>query len=378
MKIHKAYKFRLYPTNNQVELIHKTFGCTRFVYNYCLDLKRNNKYLTKFDLMKELPKLKKEYQFLKEVDSCSLRNAITDLMVGFSKQENNQGGYPKFKKKGVKESFRTSFVTSSYKGTVYENIRVDLKRRVIELPKLKEVKIRGYRNLERLPGRILNATIKEIGTRFYVSVCVEEEIELPERTNNQAVGIDIGVKNLVITSDNEYYGNPRYLDKYERKIKRLQQELSRKIKGSKNYIKNKKKLEEVYRKLKNARKKMVEKIVSNITRNHDIIIAENLQVKKMLEKKNNHKHLRKEITNATFSEIIRILKYKCNWLNKKFIQVNPFYPSSQICSRCGNKNEEMKDIGVRELKCSKCGLEIERDYNASINILNEGLRSYNN
>ena len=118
MKIHKAYKFRLYPTNNQVELIHKTFGCTRFVYNYCLDLKRNNKYLTKFDLMKELPKLKKEYQFLKEVDSCSLRNAITDLMVGFSKQENNQGGYPKFKKKGVKESFRTSFVTSSYKGRV--------------------------------------------------------------------------------------------------------------------------------------------------------------------------------------------------------------------------------------------------------------------
>ena len=123
---------------------------------------------------------------------------------------------------------------------------------------------------------------------------------------------------------------------------------------------------------------MVEKIVNNITRNHDIIIAENLQVKKMLEKKSNHKHLRKEITNATFSEIIRILKYKCLWLNKTFIQVNPFYPSSQICSRCGKKNEEMKDIGVRELKCSKCGLEIERDYNASINILNEGLKNYNN
>ena len=378
MKIHRAYKFRMYPTKEQAVLIHKTFGCTRLVYNYCLDLKRNHKYLTKFDLIKELPKLKKEYPFLREVDSMSLQNAITDLMVGFLKFEKGQGGYPKFKKKGVKESFRTSFITSSYKGTVYENIKVDLKRRVIELPKLKEVKIRGYRNLERLPGRILNATIKEIGTRFYVSVCVEEEIELPERTNNQAVGIDIGVKNLVITSDNEYYGNPRYLDKYERKIKRLQQELSRKIKGSKNYIKNKKKLEEVYRKLKNARKKMVEKIVSNITRNHDIIIAENLQVKKMLEKKNNHKHLRKEITNATFSEIIRILKYKCNWLNKTFIQINSFYPSSQICSRCGKKNEEMKDIRIREYYCSKCGLEVERDYNASINILNEGLRSYNN
>ena len=280
--------------------------------------------------------------------------------------------------RGVKESFRTSFVTSSYKGRVYENIKVDLKSRVIELPELKEVKIRGYRNLEELSGRILNATVKEVGTKFYVSFCIEEELELPEKVTNKAVGIDIGVKNLVVTSNKEYYGNPKYLDKYERKIKRLQQELSRKAKASNNYIKCKKKLEEVYRKLKNARKKTVEKIVQQVTMYHDIIIAENLQVKKMLVHKNNHKHLRKEITNATFSEIIRILKYKCLWLNKIFIQVSPYYPSSQICSKCGNRNEEMKDIRVRELKCSKCGLEIERDYNASINILNEGLRCYNN
>ena len=378
MKIHRAYKFRLYPTKEQVVYIRKTFGCTRFVYNYCLDLKRKNKYLTKFDLIKELPKLKKEYPFLKEVDSSSLQNAVTDLMVGFSKQENNQGGYPKFKKKGEKESFRTNFITSSYKGRVYENIKVDLTRRVIELPKLKCVKIRGYRNLDNINGRILNATISEVGTRFYVSVCVEEELEVSEPSNNQAVGIDIGVKNLVVTSNGDYYGNPRYLDKYERKIKRLQLELSRKVKGSKNYIKNKKKIEEVYRKLKNARKKTVEKIVQQVTMYHDIIIAENLQVKKMLEKKNNHKKLRKEITNATFSEIIRILKYKCLWFNKIFIQVSPYYPSSQICSRCGNRNEETKDLRVREYRCSKCGLEIDRDYNASINILNEGLKCYNN
>ena len=378
MKIHRAYKFRLYPTKEQIVLIRKTFGCTRFVYNYCLDLKRNNKYLTKFDLMKEMPRLKKEYPFLKEVDSMSLQNTITDLMVGFDKHIKGQGGYPKFKKKGVKESFRTNYITSSYKERVYENIKVDLRRRVIELPKLKEVKIRGYRNLEELTGRILNATVKEVGTRFYVSVCVEKELELPEKNNNQAVGIDIGVKNLVVTSNNEYYDNPKYLDKYEKKIKRLQLELSRKVKRSKNYNKCKKKIEEVYRKLKNARKKTVEEIVKQVTMNHDIIITENLQVKKMLEKKNCHKKLRKEITNATFSEIIRILKYKCTWLNKIFIQVNPYYASSQICSRCGNRNEEMKDIRVRELKCSKCGLEIERDYNASINILNEGLRCYNN
>ena len=378
MIIHRAYKFRLYPTKEQETLIHKTFGCTRFVYNYCLDLKRNNKHLTKFDLIKELPRLKKEYPFLREVDSCSLQNAITDLMAGFGLFEKGIGSYPRFKKKGEKESFRTSFVTSSYKGIVYENIKVDLTKRVIELPKLKIVKIRGYRNLDKLPGRILNATIREVGTKFYVSVCVEEEIEIQERSGSEALGIDIGVKNLVVTSNHEYYGNPKYLDKYEKKIQRLQQELSRKIKGSKNYIKCKKKIEEVYRKLKNARKKLVEKIVSNITKSHDVIIAENLKVKKMLERKNNHKHLRKEITNATFNEIIRILKYKCLWLNKIFIQVSPYYASSQICSRCGNKESVMKDIRVREYKCSKCGLEIERDYNASINILNEGLKCYNN
>ena len=341
-------------------------------------IKRNNKYLTKFDLIKELPKLKKEYPFLKEVDSCSLQNAITDLMVGFGLFEKEISSYPRFKKKGEKESFRTSFVTSSYKEKLYENIKVDLTKRVIELPKLKIVKIRGYRNLDKLPGRILNATIREVGTKFYVSVCVEEEIEIQERSGSEALGIDIGVKNLVVTSNHEYYGNPKYLDKYEKKIQRLQQELSRKVKGSKNYIKCKKRLEEVYRKLKNARKKLVEKIVSNIIKSHDVIIAENLQVKKMLEKRNNHKHLRKEITNATFSEIIRILKYKCLWLNKIFIQISPYYASSQICSRCKNKENIMKDIRVREYKCSKCGLEIERDYNASINILNEGLKCYNN
>ena len=378
MKIHKAYKFRLYPDKEQIVLIHKMFGCTRFVYNYCLDLKRNNKYLTKFDLTKELPKLKKEYPFLKEVDSCSLQNAITDLMIGFAKYEKYQGGYPRFKKKGEKESFRTNLITSSYKGQVYENIKVDLIRRVIELPKLKLVKIRGYRNLDKITGRILNATISEVGTRFYVSVCVEEELELAERTNNKAVGIDIGVKNLIVTSDKKYYKNPKYLAKYEIKIKRLQQELARKIKGSKNYIKCKKKLEEVYRKLKNARKKLVEKIISKITKRYDIIIAENLQVKKMIENKENHKSLRREISNVTFKEFIRILKYKCLWRNLLFIQLSLYYASSRICSRCGNKEEEMKDIRVREFKCSKCGLEIERDYNASINILKEGLKCYNN
>ena len=198
MIIHKAYKFRLYPTKAQETLIHKTFGCTRFVYNYCLDLKRNNKHLTKFDLIKELPNLKKEYPFLREVDSCSLQNAITDLMAGFGLYEKGIGGYPKLKKKGEKESFRTSFVTSSYKGTVYENIKVDLTKRVIELPKLKEIKIRGYRNLDKLSGRILNATIREVESMPTSGYTINEEMSYLDNVNHDNEAI------LYINSDGEH------------------------------------------------------------------------------------------------------------------------------------------------------------------------------
>jgi len=169
----------------------------------------------------------------------SLRCAVTDLCNGFDKYYKKTGGYPKFKKKGRKDSFRTNLITNTYKGKVYENIKIDLKNRLITLPKLKEVRFRGYRNIEQINGRIINATIEREASKYYVSVCVEENMILPEKKEDYVVGIDIGVTSLVITSDNEYYGNPRYLEKYERKIKGLQKGLSRKVKRSKNNNKNK-------------------------------------------------------------------------------------------------------------------------------------------
>ncbi len=191
------------------------------------------------------------------------------------------------------------------------------------------------------------------------------------------MGIDIGVKDLVVTSDNEKYSNPDYASKYERKIKGLQKGLSRKIKGSKNYQKNMNKIQEVYRKLRNARKKYVEEIVSKITKDNDIIVTEKLNIKEMLKKQDKtSKTLRKEITNATFGQILQKLEEKCRLLNKTFIQVDTYYPSSQICSRCGNIDKEMKDISKREYKCKCCGLEIDRDLNASINIGFEGICNY--
>ena len=372
----RAYQFRIYPSEEQQILILKTIGCSRFIYNQMLAKKKQNISLSKFDLNKEIPSFCEEYSFLSEVDSMSLRNSVTDLCTSFDRYQKGLGGMPKFKKRGMKDSYRTNLITSTYKGKVYENIKIDFEKRTITLPKLKEVSFRGYRHLKGLNGRIINATIKHIANKYYVFLCVEENIVLPEKRCENIVGIDVGVKNLVVTSDNEFYGNPDYLKKYERKIKGLQKGLSRKQKGSKNYQKMKMKLAEVYRKLKNARKKKVEEIVNKITKTHDVIIAEKLKVKEMLNKKKNTKNLRKEITNATFSLILNHLKVKSLWQNKTFYQIDTYYPSSRICSQCGNIDNSMKDLSKRVYKCSKCGIEIDRDLNASINIKNEGMRKY--
>lgn len=374
MVINKAYKFRLYPSNEQKTLIHKTLGCNRLVYNKLLTLKKEDKSLSRFDMCKLLPSLKEEYTFLSEIDSMSLRCSVTDLDNGFNRYYKGLGGHPHYKKYGVKSSYRTNYITSEYKGKVYENIKVDLINKTIILPKLGSVKIRGYRNLSELSGRIINATVSRIAEKYYVSVLVEEEIKIPEDKTRKIVGLDLGVKTLVTTSDNEYYGNPRYLTKYENKIKRLQRDLSRKQRGSNNYNKNLTKIEETYRKLKNSRKKMVEEIISKIIKENDVIVTETLNIKRLTSKSNRKKNLRKEILNATFGEIIRKLEYKCKWNGKTLIKVNPYYESSQICSCCGYIDKSMKDLNKREYHCIKCGNIVDRDINASQNLINEGVR----
>ncbi len=326
MIVNKAYKFRLYPDEYQKELINKTIGCTRFIYNYMLSKKKDNINLFDFDLIKQIPSLTIKYPFLKEVDSCALRCAIFDLDNGFKKYFSKKGVYPKFKTKGAKDSYRTNYVKNKYKDKIYENIKLDLVNKKITLPKLKEVKIKGYRHLRKINGRILNTTISKVADKYYVSVCVEEELNVKEIIPSSVVGIDVGIKSLVTTSDGKTFGNPNYLNKYEKRIKRLQRDLSRKIKGSNNYYKTKMKLEETYRKLRNARTKTNEEIVSKIVNDYDIIISEDLSINTMI--KEAKKYLRKSITNSTMGDIIKRLKYKCTWLGKKYYQVNRYYASS--------------------------------------------------
>ena len=371
MNMYKSYQFRLYPNDKQIIMIQKTFGCTRFVYNHYLE-KRKKEHLTCFDMIKDLPNLYSEYPFLKEVDSCSLRCSLFDLEDAFKRFIKHQNNYPKFKGKySSKRSYRTNYITSTYKGRKYENIKVDLKRKVITLPKLKEVKIRGYRNLESLPGRIINATISEYSSgKYYVSVLVEVNHLVAKIIPKRIVGIDLGIKDVVITSDGEKIKNEKIIEKYEKRIKRKQRELARREKGSNNYYKTKKKIAILFQKLKNARKYFIHQITKKLVLENDIVVSETLKVKEMIEEKK----FSKSLTDVRLSEICRILEYKAKYYGKRYIQIDSYYPSSQECSKCGYKNEKVKELSVRNWLCPECGSYHDRDINASQNILFEGIK----
>ena len=371
--MYKSYRFRMYPTTSQIELIHKTFGCTRLVYNYYLEKKKEAN-LSCFDMIKDLKKLQAEHPYLKEVDSCSLRCSLFNLDDAFKRYYKKQGSYPKFKSKyNSRRCYRTNCISSSYKDKTYQSIEVNLKKDIIKLPKLKDVKIRGYRDLEYLPGRIINATIEQASTgKYYVSVIVEENDIYTKLMPRKIIGIDLGIKDIIITSDNEKIGNPRLIEKYEKRIKRCQRELSRRIKRSNNYYKTKRRLAVLYQKLKNARKYLIHQITKKLVIENDIIVTENLNIKGMIEEKKISKHL----TNVSLGEICRVLEYKAKIYGKKYIQIDSYYPSSQICSKCGYKNEEVKKLSVRSWICPECGSYHDRDYNASYNILFEGLKKY--
>lgn len=370
--MYKAYKFRLYPNDSQRILIHKTFGCVRFVYNYFLDKCKKNGYIKAYDMFKELKGLYEEYPFLKEVDSCSLRCSIFNLEDSYKNFFAKRSGYPCFKNKFSKQSYRTNCIRSTYKGTNYSNIAIFKKVNQIKLPKLGLVNIKGYRNLDNINGRIINATIeRECTNKYYVSVIVEEtEILKSKKTPTSIVGIDLGVKDLVITSEGKKYSNPKELLKREKQLKRLQRKLSRQVKGSKNYAKTKIRIARVHSKIRNSRKHNIINIVNDIVKNNDIIVSEKLNVKGMSK---NH-NLAKSIIDASFNMICNMLKWKTIIQGKYYYQVDTFYPSSKTCSRCGNKTNITNNLSVRKWTCENCGNENDRDINASVNIMFEGLK----
>ena len=377
MEIYRAYKFRLYPNEGQKILIHKTFGCARFVYNYYLNYQKEKGVQKTFDLCKDLKELENQYEYLKEVDSCALRSSIFDLEDGFNNFFAKRSGYPRFKSKFNRQSYRTSCVRGTYKEKEYSNIEVDLLSRFIKLPKLGKVKIRGYRNRERIEGKILNATIsRETTNKYYVSVVVVGDILIEKAIPTSIVGIDLGIKDLVITSDGVKYSNDKILMKYEKRLKRLQRELSRREKGSKNYLKTKEKIARVHAKIKNYRKHYLNDIANEIVDEHDIIVTEDLKVQDMFKDKK--KAFNKSLSDAAFSTLRSLIEWKCKIKGKIYYKINTYYPSSQICSYCGYKNSKLNDLSIREYDCPKCGIHNDRDINASLNILFEGLKLHYN
>ena len=377
MEIYKAYKFRLYPTYDQKILINKTLGCKRFVYNHYLNYLKDNNGINRFDLHKDLPKLKEENEFLKEVDSTVLCSTVDDLCKAFNDYYAKRKGYPKFKNRFSRQSYRTSCIRSTKKGKEYSNIEIDLLSRNIKLPKLGNVKIRGYRNKDKIEGKILNATIiKDVTNKYYVSVAVVEDLLVEKVIPTNIVGIDLGIKDLVITSDGIKYSNEKILMKYEKRLKRLHKELSRREKGSKNYLKTKMKIARIYAKIKNYRKHYLNDIANEIVDEHDIIVTESLLVKDMFKDK--RKAFNKSLSDACVSTLRSLIEWKCKLKGKIYYKINTYYPSSQICSHCGYKNSKLKDLSIREYDCPECGSHNDRDINASLNILFEGLKLHYN
>lgn len=360
--MNKSFKIRIYPNLSQKILIDKTFGCTRYIYNFMLNLKqklyKNFKLsLNYYDICKILTEIKKHKLWLCEIDSKSLQQCLKDLDVAYKKYFNG-AGYPNFKSKRGKNSYRT----------VGKDIYLDQNNKKIRIPKVGWIKFRDKFNFNGLK-KINNITIsKSSSGKYFASISAEVDIKAFAKTK-KGCGVDLGLKDFCILNDGTKFNNPRFLVNNQKRLKLLQKSLSRKVYGSKNYEKARIKLAKFYEYIANCRKDYLHKISIFLVRNYDIICAETLQIKNMLK---NHK-LAKAISDVSWYEFCRQLEYKCLWYDKKFVQINTYFASSQLCSNCGYKNSNIKNLDVREWTCPECNKHHDRDINAATNILNQGL-----
>ena len=371
----KAYKFRIYPTEEQEIFFAKSFGCVRKVYNLMLSDRMKSYEKTKNDSSKKInfptpAKYKKDFPFLKEVDSLALANAQLNLDKAYKNFFRDKSvGFPRFKSK---KNPVQSYTTNNQNGTISL-----IGSKLLKLPKLKSfIRIKLHRQPQ---GLIKSATISRHSSgKYYVSLLCKEEItELPKV--NSAIGIDLGIIDFVSLSDGQKIDNNKFTSKMAKKLKREQRKLSRrallaKKKGinlfeAKNYQKQKRKVARIHEKVMNQRNDFLNKLSTEIIKNHDIVCIEDLNTKGMLR---NHK-LARSISDVSWSSFVTKLQYKTDWYGREIIKIDKWFPSSQICSECGHKDGK-KTLEIREWTCPVCHVHHDRDINASINILTEGLR----
>lgn len=362
-KVNKTYKFRIFPNAEQEQNLARHFGHSRFVYNYFLN-QRKEQYLKDkksdnyYAQAASLTKLKKQEgtEWLKEVNSQTLQFALKSLDSAYTNFFRGNAQFPKFKSRKHKNTF-----TIPQFGTLADN--------KISIPKFKEgIKVKLHREVK---GKIGKMSITKTPTgKYYVSIFTEQEADELPKTNRQ-VGIDLGLKDFVITSDNKKFKNNRYTKKYAKQLKKAQQHLSRKQKGSDGFEKQKLKVAKIHEKIASCRLDTLHKISHQLVNENDLIVCEDLNVKGMIK---NHK-LSKHIADASWGNFVTLLQYKCDWYGKELVKVNRFYPSSKTCGDCGWINQDLK-LSDREWTCNSCGVIHDRDENASRNILKEGLKIY--
>ena len=361
-KVNKTYKFRIYPNAEQEQNLARHFGHSRFVYNYFLN-QRKEQYLEDkksdnyYAQAASLTKLKKEEdtKWLKEVNSQTLQFALKSLDSAYTNFFRGNAKFPRFKSRRNKNSF-----TVPQSGKI-----VDGK---LNIPKFKNgIKIKLHREVLGTIGKM--SITRTPSGKYFVSIFTEQEIEqLP--INNKSIGCDLGIKDFVITSDNKKFKNNRYTKKYARKLKEAQQHLSRKQKGSNGFEKQKLKVAKIHERIANSRLDTLHKVSCELVKNNGLIAIEDLNVKGMIK----NRKLSKHIADASWGNFVNLLQYKCDWYGRELVKINRFYPSSKTCNECGWINQDL-NLSIREWTC-KNGHKLDRDHNASLNILKEGLKIY--